>query len=265
MFKAASRIFAKSLPLVLARTVSFCTLTPRGASRGCAIICIGRDDSWPVPPPDLTDRRMRGIPYFPEFIQRLLGRRDRGRRIDGAFGRFHRLCGRAERVSESIEEVYQKTQVQAVHCVLLRASLGYVSWKQRRALAADLRAISAPIRIPPFQRQLHIRQFLHRRPGLRHPTGHPQLATLQRLSLRRTGHQYQTLRPRVRPGYLLRRRHRGLSPLPRAIQNSSLRPGPLYLCLSCIEIQPSRVRANSAVSVSFAGPITRRIANTSLE
>jgi hypothetical protein len=123
MFKAASRIFAKSLPLVLARTVSFCTLTPRGASRGCAIICIGRDDSWPVPPPDLADRRMRGIPYFPEFIQRLLGRRDRGRRIDGAFGRFHRLCGRAERVSEAIEEVYQKTQVQAVHCVPVACEL----------------------------------------------------------------------------------------------------------------------------------------------
>lgn len=42
---------------------------------------------------------------------------------------------------QAIESVYPKTQVQLCIVHLVRASLNYVSWKQRRAVAADLRAI----------------------------------------------------------------------------------------------------------------------------
>jgi len=42
---------------------------------------------------------------------------------------------------EAIEVVYPKTQVQLCIVHLVRASLKYVSWKQRRAAAADLRKI----------------------------------------------------------------------------------------------------------------------------
>ena len=42
---------------------------------------------------------------------------------------------------EAIETVYPRTQVQLCIVHLVRASLNYVSWKQRRAVAADLRRI----------------------------------------------------------------------------------------------------------------------------
>ena len=42
---------------------------------------------------------------------------------------------------EAITTAYPKTQVQLCIVHLVRASLNYVSWKQRRAVAADLRAI----------------------------------------------------------------------------------------------------------------------------
>lgn len=42
---------------------------------------------------------------------------------------------------ETIEAVYPKTEVQLCIVHLVRASLGYVSWKQRKAVASDLREI----------------------------------------------------------------------------------------------------------------------------
>jgi putative transposase len=42
---------------------------------------------------------------------------------------------------ETIETVYPKTEVQLCIVHMVRASLGYVSWKQRKAVASDLREI----------------------------------------------------------------------------------------------------------------------------
>jgi putative transposase len=42
---------------------------------------------------------------------------------------------------EAIEAIYPRTQVQLCVVHLIRASLNYVSWKQRKAVAADLRTI----------------------------------------------------------------------------------------------------------------------------
>ena len=42
---------------------------------------------------------------------------------------------------QAIETVYPKTQVQTCIVHLIRASLNYVSWKERRALAADLKPV----------------------------------------------------------------------------------------------------------------------------
>jgi putative transposase len=44
---------------------------------------------------------------------------------------------------EAIEAIYPRTQVQLCIVHLIRASLNYVSWKQRKAVAADLRTIYA--------------------------------------------------------------------------------------------------------------------------
>ena len=42
---------------------------------------------------------------------------------------------------EAIESVFPKTQVQLCIAHKIRASLKYVPWKERKAVAADLRAI----------------------------------------------------------------------------------------------------------------------------
>ena len=45
---------------------------------------------------------------------------------------------------ETIEMVYPNTEVQLCIVHLMRASLGYVSWKQRKAVASDLRQVYQP-------------------------------------------------------------------------------------------------------------------------
>jgi putative transposase len=55
---------------------------------------------------------------------------------------------------EAIETVYPKTQVQLCIVHLVRASLNYVSWKQRRRVAADLRLIYTAPTAEEAERQL---------------------------------------------------------------------------------------------------------------
>lgn len=55
---------------------------------------------------------------------------------------------------EAIETVYPKTQVQLCIVHLVRASLNYVSWKQRRTAAADLRLIYTAATAEEAERQL---------------------------------------------------------------------------------------------------------------
>jgi len=61
---------------------------------------------------------------------------------------------------ETIETVYPSTEVQLCIVHLVRASLGYVSWKQRKAVAADLRevyqsgtAFDADLRLDTFAKK----------------------------------------------------------------------------------------------------------------
>jgi putative transposase len=68
---------------------------------------------------------------------------------------------------EAIEAVYPKTEVQLCIVHLVRASLGYVSWKQRRALAADLRRIYTAATAEEAERQLE--EFAAKWDGT-HPT-----------------------------------------------------------------------------------------------
>ncbi len=53
-------------------------------------------------------------------------------------GHLHRLRGRAERLSPS-----HRSDVQVQTCIvhLVRASLNYVGWKERKQVAADLKTV----------------------------------------------------------------------------------------------------------------------------
>src|SRR3954462_2380157 len=48
---------------------------------------------------------------------------------------------------QAIETVYPKAQVQLCIVHLVRASLNYVSWKQRREMATDLRSIYTSVNV----------------------------------------------------------------------------------------------------------------------
>ncbi len=56
-------------------------------------------------------------------------------------GHTDRLRGRAERFPDAIGTVYPKTQVQLCIVHLMRNSLNFVSWKERKAVALDLKQI----------------------------------------------------------------------------------------------------------------------------
>jgi putative transposase len=55
---------------------------------------------------------------------------------------------------EAIETVYPKAQVQLCIVHLVRASLNYVSWKQRRAVAGDLRRIYRAVTAEAAEQEL---------------------------------------------------------------------------------------------------------------
>lgn len=68
---------------------------------------------------------------------------------------------------EAVEAVYPKTQVQLCIVHLVRASLNYVSWKQRRTVAADLRLIYTAPTAEEAERQL---EAFGKRWDATHPT-----------------------------------------------------------------------------------------------
>ncbi len=54
---------------------------------------------------------------------------------------FYRLCRWAEWFPEAIATVFPKTQVQLCIVHMVRHSLAFVSWKDRKAVVADLKVI----------------------------------------------------------------------------------------------------------------------------
>nr|WP_264318868.1 transposase [Acidithiobacillus sulfurivorans] len=59
----------------------------------------------------------------------------------GGTGYLHYLCGWVKGFPEDIETVFPKSAVRLCIVHMVRYSLHYVSWKLRKAVAADLRAI----------------------------------------------------------------------------------------------------------------------------